>query len=141
VTGNINCLKILANGNVAFDTTRVYIYNYATGSDLTSGGRESGSTITSMELQKDTKTLVCGLQNGDIKLFVIASLAFTATLSGHTAQVNVLASIDTNYFVSGSDDQNIITWDLSALSVVKKTNLASGQIKSLIYGVNEIATG
>ena len=75
----------------------------------------SGGTLT---YWKDT--IAVGLYSGDIVTLDAVTGIQTATLSGHTDDVNALSSLpDGTSLASGSDDKTVKLWDVQTGGVVK----------------------
>ncbi|HLO16965.1 MAG TPA: protein kinase [Anaerolineales bacterium] len=87
---------------------------------------------TSVEFSPDSTTLAIGLKSGEIQLWDWQNATRSATLTGHTKQINRILFAPNGLLYSASADQHIIAWNL-------KSNKSLQDITAHSKGVNDIA--
>ena len=87
---------------------------------------------TSVQFSPDGNILAVGLKSGEIQLWDWQGAVKTATLTGHTNQINRLLFSQSGLLYSASADQHIIVWNLSS-------NKSIQNITAHSKGVNDIA--
>jgi WD40 repeat protein/serine/threonine protein kinase len=87
---------------------------------------------TSVQFSPDGNVLGVGLKSGEIQLWNWQSGERSATLSGHTGQINRLLFSKSGYLYSASADQHIMMWDLNS-------HISLRDIAAHSKGINDIA--
>jgi WD40 repeat protein len=122
---------LLPSGNLVLAGMLLDIYDGFNGSHLFTFNNTEN--MNSIKLLPDNVTVACGLVSGALILFNSNTYAFAnSSIIAHTQQVNVLVvTPDSLFLISGSQDQTIIMWLWSTMSLTKvNTFSVAGQVIS-----------
>lgn len=92
---------------------------------------ETNSPCYGIDVSPDNLTFAAALSNSNIEIFELATGNKLNSLSGHTNHARAVVFLDSTHLVSGGNDQNIITWDISQNKVLENQWRHRKNIKSL----------
>jgi WD40 repeat protein len=87
------------------------------------------------------RSFVCGgLHDGSIRVWNRATLEVERTLTGHTASVWALVSVE-GWLISGSNDRGIRVWDVATGSCERTLEGHTDEVRCLAVGGNRLVSG
>ena len=118
----INCLKILANGNVVLglmnNSNNLHIWVPGSASSLYTITAHA-SSVVALEVLADGTIVSSSLDNTNLLKIWDQSLNSIGTLIGQTAIARALKVLSNGLLVSGTDDYKLHLWNSSTGSLVK----------------------
>ena len=139
---NVNCLKILLNGNIVFgllkNTNNLQIWLPGSASSLFSATH--GGTVIALEILAD-ETIVSSSDDSSSYLKIWdQSLNAIGTLIGQTSKASALKILPNGMLASGTDDSKLHIWNISSRALVKSlTYNPTISILTIDYiGINNI---
>ncbi|KAI0685266.1 WD40-repeat-containing domain protein [Cytidiella melzeri] len=96
------------------------------------------SWVQSVIFAPDGDSLICGSDNGRIRVRSIDDHSVLRVLTGHTGSIHSLQlSPATHYLLSGSADRTLRVWDIETGNVLAGPHVEEGQIMSIAWSCDE----
>ena len=92
---------------------------------------EVPSNVYALEVSPTGKEFAVALEDSRILIYDFESGKQIKELEGHTSRVRAVAYLDTARLISGSNDQNLVTWDLNTGKEIDRNRPHSRNIKDL----------
>ncbi|MCH5224894.1 MAG: hypothetical protein J1D77_02800 [Muribaculaceae bacterium] len=95
---------------------------------------DTPSGCYAVDISPSGKELAAALSNSDVLIYDLESFETIKTLKGHSNHVRALEYLDSNWLVSGGNDQYMILWDLQQNKMNNKQWPHRKNIKSIRAG-------
>ncbi|MEQ1619378.1 MAG: hypothetical protein ABL883_13665, partial [Terricaulis sp.] len=131
---DVDSLALLPDGRLAVARGRVELVDFERGKSSTiyEFGRDRPTTIA----PRGDRELVCGFENGSIRIWDYIDGEITLQTDGHSGGITAIAIMDGERIASASYDMTIKIWDLKDGKAIQSFDIVGEKISHPIFDVD-----